>query len=148
MMEPLLTPNAVPAVQLPVLLVAEVQDSLLVVVHDLSRLDGLLAHTMENLLERFTSASANLSAPGLMESKELDAVRSTLRAAVTELQFQDLASQLIVHTSKILQGCAYRLAAESMGSEDGEAVPFVSDVPERPNPVTQDEMDAGSIELF
>ncbi len=138
----------VPAVQLPVMLVAEVQDSLLVVVHDLSRLDGLLAHTMENLMERFTSATANLADPALIDSKELDSVRSTLRAAVTELQFQDMASQLINHTSKILQGCAYRLASESMGAEDGEAVPFVEEVPERPNPVTQDEMEAGSIELF
>lgn len=142
------TTSSVPAVQLPVMLVAEVQDSLLVVVHDLSRLDGLLAHTMENLMERFTSASANLESPALAASKELEAVRSSLRAAVTELQFQDMASQLIIHTSKILQGCAYRLASESMGSEDGEAVPFVEEVPERPNPVTQDEMDAGSVELF
>lgn len=130
------------------MLVAELQDSLLVVVHDLNRLDGLLAHTMENLLERFTSANANLADPALLASKELDAVRSSLRAAVTELQFQDMASQLIGHTSKILQGCAYRLAAESMGLEDGEAIPFVEEVPERPNPVTQDEMQAGSIELF
>ena len=123
------TTLSVPAVQLPVILVAEVQDSLLVAVHDLNRLDGLLAHTMASLMERFTSGSA-------------------LRAAVTELQFQDMASQLIIHTSKILQGCAYRLASESMGSEDGEAVPFVDDVPERPNPVTQDEMYAGTVELF
>ncbi|CAM8658710.1 hypothetical protein MCEMSHM24_02322 [Comamonadaceae bacterium] len=147
-MEPSLTPPAAPAVQLPVMLVAEVQDSLLVVVHDLTRLDGLLAHTMENLMERFTSASAHLASPTLGQSEELDQVRKALHAAVTELQFQDMASQLIVHTSKILQGCAYRLASESMGSEDGEAVPFVDEVPERPNPVTQDEMDAGSIELF
>ena len=143
----LTTPSA-PSVQMPLMLVAEVQDSLLVVVHDLNRLDGLLAHTMENLMERFTAASANLANPDLIASKELDVVRSTLRAAVTELQFQDMASQLITHTSKILQGCAYRLASESMGGEDGEAVPFVEEVPERPNPVTQDEMDAGSIELF
>jgi hypothetical protein len=142
------TTPAVPAVQLPVMLVAEVQDSLLVVVHDLTRLDGLLAHTMENLMERFTTASASLTNPELAASKELDSVRSSLRAAVTELQFQDMASQLIIHTSKILQGCAYRLASESMGLEDGEALPFVEAVPERPNPVTQDEMDAGSIELF
>jgi hypothetical protein len=140
--------SSVPSVQLPVMLVAEVQDSLLVVVHDLSRLDGLLAHTMNNLMERFTRASANLADPLLVESAALDEVRSALRAAVTELQFQDMASQLITHTSKILQGCAYRLASESMGLEDGEAVPFVEDVPERPNPVTQDEMYAGSIELF
>jgi len=143
----LTTPSA-PSVQMPVMLVAEVQDSLLVVVHDLTRLDGLLAHAMENLMERFTSASASLADPGQIGMQELETVRSTLRAAVTELQFQDMASQLITHTSKILQGCAYRLASESMGSEDGEAVPFVEEVPERPNPVTQDEMDAGSIELF
>lgn len=139
---------SVPGVQLPVMLVADLQDSLLVVVHDLKRLDGLLAHTMENLMERFTIASAHLQDPTLEDSQALDSVRSSLKAAVTELQFQDLASQLIVHTSKILQGCAYRLASESMGQEDGEAVPFVEEVPERPNPVTQDEMDAGSIELF
>ena len=89
---------------------------------------------------------------------ELDAALAGLRlfddsakvrlAAVTELQFQDMASQLIVHTSKVLQGCAYRLAADAMGQDDGEAVPFVEDVPDRPNPVTQDEMQAGSVELF
>ncbi len=76
-MQPTLTTPTVPAVQMPVMLVAEVQDSLLVVVHDLTRLDGLLAHTMENLMERFTSASANLATPALMSSKELDEVRST-----------------------------------------------------------------------
>jgi hypothetical protein len=146
--QPTTPPPAAPAVQLPVMLVAEVQDALLVVVHDLARLDGLLAHTMENLMERFTTASATLNDPSTVDAEALETVRATLRAAVTELQFQDMASQLINHTAKILQGCAYRLAAESMGQEDGEAVPFVEEVPERPNPVTQDEMDAGSIELF
>jgi len=47
MQAPNTLPAERPAVQLPVMLVAEVQDSLLVVVHDLARLDGLLAHTME-----------------------------------------------------------------------------------------------------
>jgi len=137
-----------PTVSLPVMMVAEVQDSLLVVVHDLNRLDGLLAHAMENLMQRFTVASAELSEPQLLAMKELEGVRDGLRAAVTELQFQDMASQLIGHTSRVLQGCAYRLASESMGIEDGEAVPFVEEVPDRPNPVTQDEMESGSIELF
>jgi hypothetical protein len=137
-----------PSVDVPVMLVAEVQDSLLVVVHDLNRLDGLLAHTMENLMARFTAVSELLSDPSMPQSAVLESARGALSAAVTELQFQDIASQLIAHTSKTLQGCAYRLAAESMGMEDGEAVPFVEEVPERPNPVTQDEMDAGSIELF
>ncbi len=148
MQSPPTTPAEQPAVQLPVMLVAEVQDSLLVVVHDLARLDGLLAHTMENLMQRFTRAIGGLSDPSKADAAVLEEVRNVLASAVTELQFQDMASQLIGHTSKVLQGCAYRLASESMGQEDGEAVPFVEEVPERPNPVTQDEMDAGSIELF
>lgn len=148
MQAPNTMPAEQPAVQLPVMLVAEVQDSLLVVVHDLARLDSLLAHTMENLMQRFTKAIGGLADPSKADPAVLEEVRNVLASAVTELQFQDMASQLIVHTSKVLQGCAYRLASESMGQEDGEAVPFVEEVPERPNPVTQDEMDAGSIELF
>ena len=146
MESPLTTPG-VPSVQMPVMLVAEVQDSLLVVVHDLNRLDGLLAHTMENLMERFTAASANLASPQLLDSRELDIVRSTLRAAVTELQFQDMASQLVNHTSRRLRNCADRLARDTFADDDdGDAV--VLEPPLRPNPVTQDEMDAGSVELF
>lgn len=141
-------PPSEPTVAVPLLLVAELQDSLLTVVHDLKRLDGLLAHALDNLMDRFTSATTHLDSPELVRTDDLDAARSAVRAAVIELQFQDIASQLIAHASKTLQGCAYRLAAESMGSEDGEAVPFVEDAPNRPNPVTQDEMDAGSVELF
>lgn len=136
-------PGQQPTVPLPVTLVAEVQDALLVAVHDLARLDRLLAQAMENLMERCLAVRAELA-----DTPALEATRQALRAAATELQCQDLASQLIGHTSSTLQGCAYRLAAESMGPEDGEAVPFVAAVPERPNPVTQGEMDAGSIELF
>ena len=130
------------------MLVAEVQDSLLMVINDLNRLDGLLAHTMENLMLRFSSALSHLESGQLAGGIDLNAARGAMSAAVIELQFQDIASQLIAHSTKTLQGCAYRLAAESMGSEDGEAIPFVEDTPQRPNPVTQDEMDAGSIELF
>lgn len=130
------------------MLVAELQDSLLVVVHDLKRLNGLLANATENLMQRFAAVNENLSSPVLADIDDLRQVRIALRSAVTELQFQDMASQLIGHTSKVLQGCAYRLAADAMGSDDGEAVPFVEEVPDRPNPVTQDEMQAGSIELF
>ena len=82
-------------------------------------------------------------------SPELLAARAALRKAVTELQFHDMASQLIWHTTKVLQGCAFRLASEAMGQEEGEeAVSFTEIMPERPNPVTQSEMDAGSIDLF
>ncbi len=143
------TTSSGPAVNMPVMVAAELQDSLLVVMHDLHRLEGLLNHAAGNLLERFSSASTVLSGANLQDPEALAAVRSALQSAVTELQFQDMASQLIWHTTKILQGCAFRLASETMGhEEDEEAAPFAEMVPDRPNPVTQSEMDAGSIELF
>ena len=71
----------------------------------------------------------------------------SLAGALTALQFQDMATQLIAHTQRRLRNCADRIARDAMGDdEDGEAV--VEDAPMRPNPVTQDEMDAGSIDLF
>ena len=138
-----------PEVRLPVMVAAELQDSLLVVMHDLHRLEGLLNHATDNLLERFGEANESLTDSVVGDSQELAAARTALRSAVTELQFQDMASQLIWHTTKVLQGCAFRLASEAMGHEDGEdAAPFAEMAPDRPNPVTQSEMDAGSVDLF
>src|SRR6185369_3815821 len=77
----------------------------------------------------------------------LDLERLQRLLAVTSLQFQDLSTQLIAHTSARLHNCADQIASAAFGiDEDGEAV--VAPLPERPNPVTQDEMDAGSTELF
>jgi hypothetical protein len=143
------TPSAEPVVQVPVMVAAELQDSLLVVMRDLHRLEGLLNHATANLLGRFEEANVLLSGNGIANEPGLGAAREALRSAVTELQFHDMATQLIAHTTQVLQGCAFRLASETMGREDDELeTPVVSIQPERPNPVTQSEMDAGSIELF
>lgn len=148
-MQSTVTTPAGPAVQVPVMLAAELQDSLLVVMHDLHRLEGLLNHATDNLLERFGEANALLAEAAVSDMSEIAAARTILRSAVTELQFHDMASQLIWHTTKVLQGCAFRLASEAMGDEEGEeAAPFAEMAPDRPNPVTQSEMDAGSVELF
>lgn len=140
---------ALPGVQMSVMAAADLQDSLLQVMHDLQRLEGLLNHATDNLLEHFGQANATLTEALVGDSAELSSVRTALRSAVTELQFQDMASQLIWHTTKVLQGCAFRLAAETMGDEEGEeSAPFADMAPDRPNPVTQSEMEAGSIDLF
>lgn len=145
-----LMPTGEPAVQVPVMVAAELQDSLLVVMRDLHRLEGLLNHATSNLLERFSEANGLLSGSGTMERDEMESARHALRSAVTELQFHDMATQLIWHTTQVLQGCAFRLASETMGHEEGELTvePAQSMMPERPNPVTQSEMDAGSVDLF
>ncbi len=143
------TPSTEPVVQVPVMVAAELQDSLLVVMRDLHRLEGLLNHATTNLMERFSEANVLLSSDTSGGDPGIDAARAALRSAVTELQFHDMATQLIVHTTQVLQGCAFRLASETMGREEEELeAPVVPIQPERPNPVTQSEMDAGSIELF
>ena len=140
--------------RMPQLAAAEVQDDLLVASNDLERLQRLLGDASESLIGHFYAAADQLrealkltaAHPG-MELPQLHKTMEHVAGAITAMQFQDLASQLITHTGHRLRGCADRLAREAMGDdEDGTAV--VESVPLRPNPVTQDEMDAGSIELF
>jgi len=138
---------------LPLLAAADLQDHLMTATHDLDRLQTLLADACDVLAQSFYGASEQLRA--LMDAQQASAghadvypeLMQKLGGAVTALQFQDMASQLITHTNKRLRSCADQIARVAMGDdEDGEAV--VEEAPLRPNPVTQDEMDAGSIELF
>ena len=41
-----------------------------------------------------------------------------------------------------------QIARDALGSDDPDGAAVVEDIPLKPNPVTQDEMDAGSVELF
>ena len=141
------------AAAMPLLVAADLQDNLMTATHDLDRLQTLLAHACDELMLGFHGATARIreiasraehadpSVPDLVAD-----VMQLLGGAITALQFQDMALQLIGHTHKRLRNCADRLAHETMGDDEGAAV--VEDGPLRPNPVTQDEMDAGSVELF
>ena len=129
---------------LPLLLAADLQDHLMVAGNDLDRLQRLLADTCETLMTRFHGALLQIDGA---TDPQADGLRAHLADAVTALQFQDLASQLIAHTHQRLRNCADLLANDAFGPDaDGEAV--IAPPPLRPNPVTQDEMDAGSVELF
>ena len=57
------------------------------------------------------------------------AVDDLVNKAVTALQFQDMAWQLITHTNTRLRACADQIAREAMGSEDPEGEAVVSDAP-------------------
>jgi hypothetical protein len=84
--------------------------------------------------------------PGIGAPK-LNKAMEHVAGAITAMQFQDMASQLVAHTTQRLRNCADKLASQTMGDdEDGVAV--IEAGPLRPNPVTQGERDAGSIELF
>ena len=146
-MQSTLTSSGDPAIPVSVMTVAELQDSLLMVMHDLHRLEGLLGDATDNLLQRFGEANGLLSDDVFAQSERLERARSALRSAVTELQFHDMATHLISHTTRVVRSCAFQLGAEAMGAGD-ELAAAPEAAPSRPNPVTQSEMAAGSIELF
>jgi len=134
---------------LPLVAAADLQDHLLIASHDLERLQTLLSDACNALMASFHGASEELQGLKTISVSQaaMDTAQRHLFAAVTALQFQDMASQLIAHTTSRLRNCCDRLAAETMG-DDEEGCAIVEAAPLRPNPVTQDEMDAGSIDLF
>lgn len=148
-MQTLQNPSGAPEVPTPVMAATEMQDALLLALRDLQRLEGLLDHAAHMLLERFDEANSQLVDSDLARSPQTDAAREALRLAVTELQFHDMSSQLITHIASTLQACAFRLGATAMDGGANEAANFsLLPMPVKPNPVTQSEMDAGSVELF
>jgi len=132
--------------RLPLLVAAELQDHLLSATNDLARLQVLLADACTALTKCFHSATEVVRDCGATAPAN-EGPLGRFGDAVVALQFQDMASQLIRHTHQRLRSCVDRLARETFADdEDGHAEP--EQAPLSPNPVTQDEMDAGSVELF
>ncbi|MCR5868944.1 MAG: hypothetical protein ACK4PH_26590 [Aquincola tertiaricarbonis] len=129
---------------------AEMQDHLMVACNDLERLQRLLSGACETLMASFDGANAAVQSlrDAAQQHDSASTIAQHLGQAITALQFQDMASQLVAHTMQRLRNCADRLAADAWGVDDEEGLAIVETPPLRPNPVTQDEMDAGSIELF
>ncbi len=139
---------------MPLLVAAELQDHLMVASNDLERLQRLIGDAGDSLLGHFHGVTGELQAllttagqhPQLAAAP-LNKAMQHMAGAIIAMQFQDMATQLVDHTTQRLRSCVDRLASDTMGDdEDGAAV--VAMAPLRPNPVTQDEMDAGSVELF
>jgi hypothetical protein len=137
--------------EMSLLLAAELQDHLMTASHDLERLQRLLDDACVVLMDGFHGTAGQLNdviGMGHDITPHLEEVRQTLFRTVTALQFQDLATQLIAHTNKRLRTCADQIARDALGDDDPDGAAVVDDTPMRPNPVTQDEVDAGSVELF
>lgn len=134
-------------ISMPMLAAADLQDHLMTATNDLDRLQTLLSDACTTLMQGFHGASAAVRTLADRQGVPCEAALGHLGNAVTALQFHDMASQLIAHTHSRLRNCVDRLARDVMADdEDGEAI--VEAMPLRPNPVTQSEMEAGSIELF
>ena len=149
---PVASPELPAAANMPLAVAADVQDHLITACNDLQRLQVLLADAFQLLLASFHSASRELAQqrrrrPERELATVLTEIQNQLDNAVTALQFQDMTNQLIEHTNQRLRHCVDEIAAIAFDSDD-DGEPVVQAAPDRPNPVTQSEMDAGSVELF
>ena len=156
--------------RLPLSAAVDLQDHLLTASNDLERLQSLLADASDALMREFFGASRQIRAfadqprpcRSLCKPEQYDEVMRHLGSAVIALQFQDMASQLIAHTHKRLRNCADRIAGVAISDDEdsssssgsgsssstGSDATFGKDALLRPNPVTQDQMNAGSVDLF
>jgi hypothetical protein len=107
---------------------------------DLQRLKVLIADAGDRLLASFDAVRAQLPALAGDEAQHRSLMRA-VTGAVTALQFQDMATQLIQHAQrrlKVLQGCPESLAHDTD--------PLLAAT--RLQPVRQSAMGVGSIDLF
>jgi hypothetical protein len=107
---------------------------------DLERLKALINDAGERLLISFNQVAAvlpSLAAGDVQRRQVVEAVH----AAVTALQFQDMATQLTGHAQRRLSVLEERL--RSLSDEAARSLQMI-----QPHPVRQVEMTAGSIDLF
>jgi hypothetical protein len=107
---------------------------------DLERLKSLINDAGDRLLISFNQVAAVLPALASTEAQRSQVIEA-VHAAVTALQFQDMATQLTGHAQRRLSVLEERLRTLS-----GRAARSVQMV--HPHPVRQAEMSAGSIDLF
>ena len=138
-----------PGLGLSLLKRIELQDHLLTVTNDLDHLQALLSDAGETLMEAFLGVTYQLQCLQVVKPENSAAIERAIKhlgSTARALQFQDMSTQLIAHTSQRLRYCVDRLACDAFDGDGDEAM--VEPAPPRPNPVTQDEMDTGFVELF
>jgi hypothetical protein len=145
--------ESAPASGMPPASAADLQTHLLAASDDLERLQCLLADASHALIGRYTGALLqidaavhDLAAARAGEPEAMDKARRTLDGAITALQFQDMAAQLISHATQRLRSCADRLAGD--GTNDDAVATGAGQPRRRAGPVIQDGLRAGSVELF
>jgi hypothetical protein len=107
---------------------------------DLERLKAIFNDAAGRLLGSFNEFVA-LEAGVQRRGEERERIQRALAAAVTALQFQDMASQLTGHAQRrlvALEGCLRATYGAALAGA----------LPEAAQPVRQAEMSAGSVDLF
>jgi hypothetical protein len=123
--------STAPGQALDPLAAAELQDHLLIASNDLDRLQRLINDASDTLLGHFNGAVGHLDRamrllarqqPDL-DQRHLHQVMEHLATAITGMQFQDMASQLLDHTTQRIRGCADRLASAALGDDEDRLLP-------------------------
>jgi hypothetical protein len=107
---------------------------------DLERLKSLINDAGERLMISFNQVAQMLPAM-TFDDVQRARVDDAVRAAVTALQFSDMATQLTGHAQRRLSVLEERL--RSLSDEAARGLQMI-----HPHPVRQVEMTAGSIDLF
>ena len=103
---------------------------------DLGRLDNLIGDAITRLMETFDTIQA------LATEFEVPEISRAAFEAVTALQFQDMATQLIAH-------CRRQLAHVGQPGDDDISFSSTHFVPPAvTGPVSQSSVSAGSVDLF
>jgi hypothetical protein len=139
-----------------------VERQLMAAGRELARLHEILAHAIDQLIQRFERIAASVQAQrelvegpqpgsGAQRVSELGrALDEDIHGALTALQFQDLSAQLIQHVQDRLEAARDELARPGTGARipDYGAVAANESLVHRVGPVAQTTVSAGSVDLF
>lgn len=134
--------GAAPLAGISLATAVDLQDELLTAATDLERLLRLIDAAGSDLTARFMSMQRWLGV-GEAARGAGAALRRDLAGALTTLQFQDMANQLVTHVNRRLRAASDVLAS---CADPDDSVPTALLQPRCP--VGQRAMDAGSAELF
>ncbi len=118
-------------------LAVDIQRQLESAIAELGRLSSLIGNAGDELMTRFGRIAL---ASGHLESV---VIKQEVSRALIALQFQDMALQLVEHTTSRV-----RAVADSIGDATHANDASRTGLPERAAPVAQHLVDAGSDELF
>jgi len=107
---------------------------------DLERLRTLINDAGDRLMSSFNTVGAAVARLGRSDAERSD-LTAAIGAAVTALQFQDMATQLTAHAQRRLDALQQLLC--TLSADVGRDLLVVN-----PHPVHQAEMSSGSIDLF
>jgi hypothetical protein len=126
---------------LPLLAAADLQDHLMVASNDMERLQRLLGDACDTLLTHFYGATGELkhllhrvASHPEVDAHELHKAMEHMAGAITAMQFQDMAAQLVDHTTAACATAPTASPATPWVTTTKTARPWSPSCPNAPTP--------------